>query len=827
MSFVSTNCWKVILLTLNSLLCVQSIAATVSDIASTKHNLSVGGTGAVTAVAEDQVCVFCHTPHGASNFPGSPLWNRQLSNQTYTVYTSSSLDAEDIMGQLDQPGGSSKLCLSCHDGTLAIGTVNVLDGQQNVDITLSGTEADGSMPAGAGIQTGFTRDLGNDLSNDHPISLTYDTNLANTDKELLDPVAAAHIGVRSPGFKPLVPLEATGAGGSAQMQCATCHDPHSRDSDPTLVTKFLRLNRFQKSVPVGGTFDPATDIVCLACHDKSGWTTSAHASSTVANETYTTAAGNMREFPTAQTVWQASCLNCHDTHTVHGSRRLLREGTDSVGTPKSGGNPAIEETCYQCHTAVPIVNNAAGEVKNIQSDFLLARHMPITSTDQVAGVEVHDITDADFIESQTQLGKFNLNNRHAECTDCHNPHRVMRNSLFNDTGSPLSPTHDHSAGHSNLASGALRGSWGVEPLYGATEFPSLPSSYLVKQGDAGQGAGTVVTSDWVTREYQVCLKCHSDYSYSDNNAFPTGTRPNLSTSGGGTPTNTNGLTQYTNQAVEFQAPLVHSGEPGGLTGSGAGSLFEGTNTFSTGDNGPIHFNHRSWHPVINATGRTTGLRNASAAAWLPPWNSGVGSQSMYCSDCHGSNTAAESVEPLGNNPWGPHGSDNNFILKGTWDDQTGGDDRDVAAPDPKNGLCFKCHELETYADRNGDNRNSGFSGSKSNNLHAFHADKVGKMHCTWCHTAVPHGWKNKALLVNLNDVGAEAGLPANTEIASDASADVYNQQPYYFNAKLKVRTFAQSGNWEDTNCGSAGTNVPGNNTQTGRDWMGNVCTNPP
>ena len=811
-------------------LCMLSlpiVAATVSDIAATKHNLAVTGPGTVVATTEDQVCVFCHTPHGASNFPGSPLWNRQLSNQTYTVYTSSSLDAEDIMGQLDQPGGSSKLCLSCHDGTLAIGTVNVLGGQQNVDITLTGTAADGSMPPGSGLQSGFTRDLGTDLTNDHPISLTYDTNLATIDGELFDPVTAAHIGVRAPGFRPLVPLEATGAGGSAQLQCATCHDPHSRDSDLTVNSKFLRLNRFQKSIPVGGTFDPDSDIVCLACHDKSGWSTSAHASPGVANETYTVAASELREFPSAQPVWQAACLNCHDTHTVHGSRRLLREGTDSVGSPKSGGNPATEETCYQCHTAVPVVNNAAGEVKNIQTDFLLPRHMPITSMDQVAGSEVHDITDADFIESTTLLGKFNLTNRHAECTDCHNPHRVMRNSVFNDTGSTLSPTHDHAGDHSNIASGALRGSWGVEPLFGATEFPSLPSSYLLKQGDGGLGASTVVNSNWVTREYQVCLKCHSDYGYNDNNAFPTGSRPNLSTSLGGTPSNTNGLTQFTNQAVEFQAPLVHSGEPGGLTGSGAGSLFEGANTFDTANNGPIHFNHRSWHPVINATGRTAGIRNTSATAWLPPWNSGVGSQSMYCSDCHGSNTDPESVVPLANNPWGPHGSANDFILKGSWNDQTGGDSRDVTAPDPKNGLCFKCHQLETYADRNGDNNNSGFAGSKSNNLHAFHADKIEKMHCTWCHAAVPHGWKNKALLVNLNDAGPEAGLPANTEIAIGGSADVYNQQPYYFNAKLKVRTFAQSGNWEDTNCGSAGANIPGNNTLSGRDWMRDVCSNPP
>jgi len=186
------------------------------------------------------------------------------------------------------------------------------------------------------------------------------------------------------------------------------------------------------------------------------------------------------------------------------------------------------------------------------------------------------------------------------------------------------------------------------------------------------------------------------------------------------------------------------------------------------------------------------------------------------------------VVPTGNNPWGPHGSANDFILKGTWDDQTGSNSDRDPAPDAQNGLCFKCHDFTTYATRDGDGGiNSGFSGSKSNNLHGFHAQQVNGMHCMWCHVAVPHGWKNKALLVNLNDVGAEAGLAPNTEIAIGNSAAVYNQEPYYFNAKLKVITFAASGNWEETNCGSAGANIAGNSTTTGRDWMRAVCETPP
>jgi hypothetical protein len=384
----------------------------------------------------------------------------------------------------------------------------------------------------------------------------------------------------------------------------------------------------------------------------------------------------------------------------------------------------------------------------------------------------------------------------------------MRNAQFNGSGSSQA-THDHSGGHTNIASGALRGAWGVEPVYGAGEFTALPTSYVVKEGDGGQGASTAVSSDHLTREYQICLKCHSDFGYNDSGAFPDGGRPNLGNNpGGGTTQGTNGLNQYTNQAMEFQP-----NDSGGSTG--AGSSYQNNN-------------HRSWHPVIGDTGRSAGARNASASAWLTPWNSSVGSQTMYCSDCHGSNTGNTTVVPTGDSPWGPHGSDNEFLLKGTWDDQTGGQSRDVPTTDPNNGICFKCHSFQAYADRNGDDTwDSGFSGDRGNNLHAVHADRIESMHCMWCHTAVPHGFKNKALLVNLNDVGPEAGQAPGTEIASSVSSDVYNAEPYYYNAKLKVINFRASGQWRQADCGSAGAVITGNNTTSGGDWMKDVCANPP
>jgi hypothetical protein len=493
---------------------------------------------------------------------------------------------------------------------------------------------------------------------------------------------------------------------------------------------------------------------------------------------------------------------------------LLREGTDSATTPKAGGNPAQEQTCYQCHTnlAQSALANVTG-VPNIRDDFALPRRMPITAADQGNPLEVHDIGTGsgtrrgkDLVESPTLLGKGALANRHVECTDCHNPHRVIKNRTFN--AAPATPdaagTHDHAAGHTNIASGVLKGITGVEPLYGAASFGSPPLAFDFKRGDGGIGAGTAVGSAWVTREYQVCLKCHSNFAYD--------TPPQLGNSGGGTPSGTNGVTQYTNQAMELQAPAAHQGE---VTRTDSGA-FAGTppgRTYTVNFQGN---NHRGWHPVIGPTGRSNAIRGTTAASWLAPWggDADVGTQTMYCSDCHGSNTAGNTVVPDGGengNPWGPHGSTNNFILKGEWSSTTGAATRDTQTP---NGLCFKCHNPNTYANRNGTG-GTGFFNASRGNLHAFHTDKLEKLRCSWCHVAVPHGWKNKALLVNLNDVGPEVGLPAGTQVRNNTSAP-YTNGPYYNGAVLKVRTFATSGNWSDTNCGSVG--APGNG-QSGRDWM--------
>jgi len=715
-------------------------------------------------------------------------------------------------------------------------------------------------------------------------------------------------GIQDIQLQPATPGSPTADTG--QVQCISCHDPHIRDTTNENI-KFLRLNRLQKNASPNGsaTFNATNDIICLACHVKAGWAGSAHAQSAVANETYTSAAAAVREIPANTPVWQTACLTCHDTHAVQGSRRLLRDGTDATTVAYLGynikrgtGNAAVEEVCFACHSPNRGTLNSQGnvdfEVPDTWTDLQQAFHMPVSSSHQIAQTEMHNIgtsnpevtntngLGADFIEDPNNMGRNNLNNRHAECTDCHNPHRVVKRQAFNQdnlNGFDTEPTHRHQNGitHTNIASGVLRGIWGVEPgIYGVDgqtayqnasfHFDPIATNFIVKRGDPGGSTDTARTAPYLTREYQLCFKCHSNYAYPGTYSGPLqlGTGTGYMT---GTPSGRNGMTRYTNQAREFNSPFGHEGEPKSVGSAGGAGAAYNTN------------NHRSWHPVMRETSRTAAARGiGSPNIWLPPFRA-LGTQTMYCSDCHGTQTANGTVVPdngPNGKPWGPHGSVNNFILKGPWSGNRVSNTDGSGIPGTGTGapghLCFKCHDYAQYADpANGAPLDSGFAlgaggmggggmgggggcmgggamcmgamQAGMNNLHIFHSNQVSTFRCNLCHVAVPHGWKNKVFLVNLNDVGPEGGYSQSTQrrYVGDGTATVpcggmggmgggvtncapaYVNGPYYNRAALKVDTFAASGNWQPANCGSAGT--PGNGA-TGVTWMAGsdeACNNLP
>jgi hypothetical protein len=102
------GCWVV------GVLVARFVAA--DSIINSKHDLSAAGPGPIKAKSETEVCMFCHTPHKAAR--EAPLWNRYSSGATYAPYTSTTVKAA-----IGQPTGASKLCLSCHDGTVALGMI--------------------------------------------------------------------------------------------------------------------------------------------------------------------------------------------------------------------------------------------------------------------------------------------------------------------------------------------------------------------------------------------------------------------------------------------------------------------------------------------------------------------------------------------------------------------------------------------------------------------------------------------------------------------------------------------------------------------------------
>src|SRR3990172_13180121 len=185
---------------------VQLVPSVLEDIRNTKHNLSSIGPidRAVYTQQTTEICVFCHTPHGSIGDEEAaglkaPLWNRGLSTARYILYDqvwSTSFEAYEVSPpKPNAPTGYSRLCLSGHDGTIALGTVLNPPGsgiyyqtQQMIYPTGQPPAGGaGTMPVGSGVATGDTRVIGTNLQNDHPVSFVYDSSLAMQDEELVDP----------------------------------------------------------------------------------------------------------------------------------------------------------------------------------------------------------------------------------------------------------------------------------------------------------------------------------------------------------------------------------------------------------------------------------------------------------------------------------------------------------------------------------------------------------------------------------------------------------------------------------------------------------------
>ena len=277
-------------------------AALGGDIRLSKHNLSVSGPGDIKAASESQICIFCHTPHNARrDIPF--LWNRRDQTVNYIPYQSSTLVA-----RVGQPTGASKMCLSCHDGTIALGAIV----SEPEEIQLRGGIR--FIPAG-------TSRIWTDLSDDHPISFFYDSNLAQARLELADPAL----------LPSAIQLDPNG-----QLQCTACHDPH----DDAFGNFLVMSNQFSS--------------LCTACHHLEGWQFSSHA---ISNARWDGRGDNPWPDADFKTVAENGCENCHRPHAAARPARLLSHLFE-------------EETCLACHNGNVATTDIAYELTKQYGHFV-------------------------------------------------------------------------------------------------------------------------------------------------------------------------------------------------------------------------------------------------------------------------------------------------------------------------------------------------------------------------------------------------------------------------------------------------------------------------
>jgi len=319
------------------------------------HNLSIGSGSSVTAQGS-LGCTFCHAPH--SGLGGvTPLWNQTLSAQTYTPYTSSTYKQQGNT----QPtlGVTSSLCLSCHDGTVAIGQSAVY-GKIPVQGTMNNMDV-----------------LGTNLSGSHPFSIQLPI---KDSPDLVVSLAAQGVTADTTGAIKLV---------NGNIECTTCHNPHVQGIDIIAQNFLVR--------------DSSNGQMCLACHDPTrtmtgqpnplaGWSASIHqvATNQVANS------ANVGSYPT---VAVNACTSCHMEHNASGPARLMR-----LATPATPGVDPATQDCVTCHSGTAA--NISPLPLNVYGEFAKVSHL------LPAGANSHDAAEPAVLN----------NNRHSTCVDCHNPH---------------------------------------------------------------------------------------------------------------------------------------------------------------------------------------------------------------------------------------------------------------------------------------------------------------------------------------------------------------------------------------------------------------------
>ena len=159
-----------------------------------------------------EACGACHTPHRSQAPKAAPLWNPDADLTRRFGAVAASASAAD---KLVFPGNGTRMCLRCHDGTLAAPTFTDVKRDRFVNKRHPGI----FRPA-------------HDAT-DHPVGVVY----PSFDRK----------------YRPLTSVVAKGTVTlpDGRVECISCHDPHNAAGEANMLVT-----------------SNARSALCLTCHDK-------------------------------------------------------------------------------------------------------------------------------------------------------------------------------------------------------------------------------------------------------------------------------------------------------------------------------------------------------------------------------------------------------------------------------------------------------------------------------------------------------------------------------------------------------------------------------
>jgi predicted CXXCH cytochrome family protein len=231
------------------MLCITGSSFGQIKLAASPHNLN---NWAGAKVDKQQVCLPCHTPHGSAlnseGGTGELLWNHNTNwGTSYTMYTSPGQHTTRYSGTSSANpvlDSTSRLCLSCHDGAIAVDSYGASGSNTVSTLTIDK------------LGTGSAK-LGTDLSTSHPVGISY-PGLSADGKTFTASAASGYIDPTTANWGRTVTTGSALGGGinfstvsgkSNVIGCGTCHTPH------TYTYNFVKV-------------DNTGSQLCFKCHDK-------------------------------------------------------------------------------------------------------------------------------------------------------------------------------------------------------------------------------------------------------------------------------------------------------------------------------------------------------------------------------------------------------------------------------------------------------------------------------------------------------------------------------------------------------------------------------